>query len=177
MNSDSDSEKENYKPRAKKLQVSFSDENAACSNNQNVIDDLEKNKEMRKKSVDSVFSESLIGSLCGVMKSVKDSLDQSRRELRRQRQFLERLTFSTDSSASNSAAAPTQQTSAEDIWFDDMNLSSIEGNRPGVYGIRMACVLFTVTELKEGMIDPSKSNEKTRSRLSDRKLDAIRRAL
>ena len=173
----SDSEKENYEPPAKKLQVSFSDENAACSNNPKVIDNLEKKKEMRKNSVDSVLSESLIGSLCGVMRSVKDSLDQSRREMRRQRQFLERLTFSTDSSASNSAAAPTQQTSTEDIWFDDVNLSSIEGNRPGVYGIRMACALFTVTELKEGMIDPSKSDEKTRSRLSDRKVDAIRRAL
>ena len=138
---------------------------------------MEKKKEMRKNLVDSVLSESLIGSLCGVMRSVKDSLDQSRREMRRQRQFLERLTFSTDSSASNSAAAPTQQTSTEDIWFDDVNLSSIEGNRPGVYGIRMACALFTVTELKEGMIDPSKSDEKTRSRLSDTKVDAIRRAL
>ena len=177
MSSDSDSEKENYEPPAKKLQVSFSDENAACSNNPKVIDNLEKKKEMRKNSVDSVLSESLIGSLCGVMRSVKDSLDQSRREMRRQRQFLERLTFSTDSSASNSAAAPTQQTSTEDIWFDDVNLSSIEGNRPGVYGIRMACALFTVTELKEGMIDPSKSDEKTRSMLSDRKVDAIRRAL
>ena len=156
--------------------MAFSDENAACSNNPKVIDKLEKKKEMRKNSVDSVLSESLIGSLCGVMRRVKD-LDQSRREMRRQRQFLERLTFSTDSSASNSAAAPTQQTSTEDIWFDDVNLSSIEGNRPGVYGIRMACALFTVTELKEVMIDPSKSDEKTRSRLSDRKVDAIRRAL
>ena len=177
MSSDSDSEKENYEPPAKKLQVSFSDENAACSNNPKIIDNLEKKKEMRKNSVDSVLSESLIGSLCGAMRSVKDSLDQSRREMRRQRQFLERLTFSTDSSASNSAAAPTQQTSTEDIWFDDVNLSSIEGNRPGVYGIRMTCALFTVTELKEGIIDPSKSDEKTRSRLSDRKVDAIRRAL
>ena len=41
----------------------------------------------------------------------------------------------------------------------------------------MACALFTVKELKEGMIDPSKSDEKTRSRLSDGKVDAIRRAL
>ena len=132
--------------------MSFSDKNAACSNNPKVIDNLEKNKEMRKNLVYSVLSESLIGSLCGVLRSVKDSLDQSRREMRRQRQFLERLTVSTDSSASNSATAPTQQTSTEDIWFDDVNLSSIEENRSGVYGIRMACALFTVTELKEGII-------------------------
>ena len=135
MSSDLDFEKEKYEPPAKKLQVSFSDENAACSKNQIVIDNLEKNKEMRKNSVYSVLSESMIGSLCGVMRSVKDSLDQSHREMRRQRQFLERFTFSTDSSASNSAAAPTQQTSAEDIWFNDVSLSSIKGNRPGVYGI------------------------------------------
>ena len=132
---------------------------------------------MRKNSVDSVLSESLIGSLCGVMRSVRDSLDQSGREMRRQRQFLERRTFSTDSSETNSAAAPTQQTSSGDIWCDDVNLSTIEGNRPGVYGIRMACALFTVTEFKEGMIDPSKSDEKTRLKRFDRKVDAIRRAL
>ena len=95
MSSDSDSEKENYEPPAKKLQLSFSDENAACSNNPKVIDNLEKNKEKRKNLVDSVLSESLTGSLCGFMRSVKDSLDQSRREMRRQRQFLEPLTFST----------------------------------------------------------------------------------
>ena len=111
------------------------------------------------------------------MRSVKDSLDQSRREMRRQRQFLERLTYSTDNFVSNSAAAPMQQTLAEDIWFDDVNMSSIEGHRPGVYGIRMACALFTVKNLKEGMFDPSKTDEKTRSRLSDRKVDAIRGAL
>ena len=55
MSSDSDSEKENYEPPAKKLQVSFSDENAACSNNLKVMHNLEKNKEMRKNSVDSVL--------------------------------------------------------------------------------------------------------------------------
>ena len=44
MCSDSDSEEENYEPPAKELQVSFSDENAACSNNPKVIDKLEKKK-------------------------------------------------------------------------------------------------------------------------------------
>ena len=48
MNFDMDSKK-NYETTAKKLQVSFYDENAACSNNQNVVDKLEKNKEMREK--------------------------------------------------------------------------------------------------------------------------------
>ena len=118
-----------------------------------------------------------MGVFCGNMKSVKDSLDQSRREMRRQRQFLERLTFSTDIVASTSASDPTQQASTEDVYFEDLNLSVIEGNCPGVYEVRTAVDFFTVGKLKEENIDLSKSDERTRAKLCDKKISAIKLAL
>ena len=44
----------------------------------------------------SAASDNLRSSLTGVLRSLKESMDHSLREMRRQRQFLEGLTFSTE---------------------------------------------------------------------------------